>query len=107
VVVPDNVLFEDNVGREIRTDLMDKCDLHTILRLPTGIFYAQGVRRTSSSSRGGRRTRGTRRPSGSTTCGRTSRRTASATAFTREHFADFEKAFGVPSRRLSEEEGPG
>ena len=44
VVVPDNVLFEDNVGREIRTDLMDKCDLHTILRLPTGIFYAQGVK---------------------------------------------------------------
>jgi type I restriction enzyme M protein len=43
VVVPDNVLFEDNVGREIRRDLMDKCRVHTILRLPTGIFYAQGV----------------------------------------------------------------
>lgn len=44
VVVPDNVLFEDGAGRQIRTDLMDKCDLHTILRLPTGIFYAQGVK---------------------------------------------------------------
>lgn len=44
VVLPDNVLFEDNAGVEIRRDLMEKCDLHTILRLPTGIFYAQGVK---------------------------------------------------------------
>jgi type I restriction enzyme M protein len=44
VVVPDNVLFEDNTGRRLRTWLMELCDLHTILRLPTGIFYAQGVK---------------------------------------------------------------
>lgn len=44
VVLPDNVLFEGNVGKQIRSDLMDKCNLHTILRLPTGIFYAQGVK---------------------------------------------------------------
>ena len=44
VVLPDNVLFEGNVGKQIRTDLMNKCNLHTILRLPTGIFYAQGVK---------------------------------------------------------------
>jgi type I restriction enzyme M protein len=44
VVVPDNVLFEDNAGRRLRTWLMELCDLHTILRLPTGIFYAQGVK---------------------------------------------------------------
>lgn len=44
VVLPDNVLFEDGVGVKIRQDLMDKCNLHTILRLPTGIFYAQGVK---------------------------------------------------------------
>ena len=43
VVLPDNVLFEAGVGTEVRRDLMDKCNLHTILRLPTGIFYAQGV----------------------------------------------------------------
>lgn len=43
VVVPDNVLFADGVGEKIRLDLMNKCNLHTILRLPTGIFYAQGV----------------------------------------------------------------
>jgi len=45
VVVPDNVLFEDNTGRRLRTWMMELCDLHTILRLPTGIFYAQGVKR--------------------------------------------------------------
>ena len=44
VVLPDNVLFADGDGERIRRDLMDKCSLHTILRLPTGIFYAQGVK---------------------------------------------------------------
>src|SRR5690606_12282845 len=44
VVLPDNVLFEEGVGQRVRGDLMDKCDLHTILRLPTGIFYAAGVK---------------------------------------------------------------
>lgn len=44
VVLPDNVLFQEGDGTKIREDLMDKCDLHTILRLPTGIFYAQGVK---------------------------------------------------------------
>mgnify|MGYP004623232929 FL=1 len=44
VVLPDNVLFADGDGERIRIDLMDKCNLHTILRLPTGIFYAQGVK---------------------------------------------------------------
>ena len=44
VVLPDNVLFEDGDGQKIRHDLMDKCNLHTILRLPTGIFYAAGVK---------------------------------------------------------------
>ncbi|MBY7701268.1 class I SAM-dependent DNA methyltransferase [Vibrio harveyi] len=43
VVLPDNVLFETGKGTDIRRDLMDKCNLHTILRLPKGIFYAQGV----------------------------------------------------------------
>lgn len=44
VVIPDNVLFEAGVGTRIRTDFMHKCNLHTILRLPTGIFYAAGVK---------------------------------------------------------------
>ncbi|SBW10119.1 DNA methylase M [uncultured Eubacteriales bacterium] len=44
VVLPDNVLFADGDGAKIREDLMNKCNLHTVLRLPTGIFYAQGVK---------------------------------------------------------------
>lgn len=44
VIVPDNVLFESGVGAQIRKDLMEKCNLHTILRLPAKIFYAQGVK---------------------------------------------------------------
>lgn len=44
VVVPDNVLFDDGRGKLLRQRLMSWCDLHTILRLPTGIFYAQGVK---------------------------------------------------------------
>ena len=44
VILPDNVLFADGDGERIRVDLMDKCNLHTVLRLPTGIFYAQGVK---------------------------------------------------------------
>lgn len=44
VVLPDNVLFDEGVGSNIRVDLMDKCNLHTILRLPTGIFYAKSIK---------------------------------------------------------------
>lgn len=44
VVLPDNVLFLEDVGTDVRRDLMNKCNLHTILRLPTGIFYAQSVK---------------------------------------------------------------
>jgi len=44
VVLPDNVLFEGGAGEKIRRKLLATCDLHTILRLPTGIFYAQGVK---------------------------------------------------------------
>ena len=44
VVLPDNVLFEGNAGEAIRKELLKNFNLHTILRLPTGIFYAQGVK---------------------------------------------------------------
>ena len=44
VVVPDNVLFEGGAGETIRRRLLHDCDIHTLLRLPTGIFYAQGVK---------------------------------------------------------------
>jgi len=44
IVVPDNVLFEGGAGETIRKKLLRECDVHTLLRLPTGIFYAQGVK---------------------------------------------------------------
>ena len=44
IVVPDNVLFEGGAGETVRKKLLETTDLHTILRLPTGIFYAQGVK---------------------------------------------------------------
>jgi type I restriction enzyme M protein len=44
VVLPDNVLFEGGAGEKIRRKLLETCDVHTILRLPTGIFYANGVK---------------------------------------------------------------
>lgn len=44
VVLPDNVLFEGGAGEIIRRRLLQECDLHTLLRLPTGLFYAQGVK---------------------------------------------------------------
>jgi len=44
IVVPDNVLFEGGAGETIRRKLLHECDVHTLLRLPTGVFYAQGVK---------------------------------------------------------------
>src|SRR5436190_4479009 len=44
VVLPDNVLFEGGAGETIRRELLKRADVHTLLRLPTGIFYAQGVK---------------------------------------------------------------
>jgi type I restriction enzyme M protein len=44
IVVPDNVLFEGGAGETVRRKLLEACDVHTLLRLPTGIFYAQGVK---------------------------------------------------------------
>ena len=44
MVLPDNVLFEGGAGESVRKKLLETTDVHTILRLPTGIFYAQGVK---------------------------------------------------------------
>src|SRR5712691_11774238 len=44
VVLPDNVLFEGGAGETVRRELLKQADMHTLLRLPTGIFYAQGVK---------------------------------------------------------------
>ena len=44
IVVPDNVLFEGGAGETVRRKLLHECEVHTLLRLPTGVFYAQGVK---------------------------------------------------------------
>jgi type I restriction enzyme M protein len=97
VVVPDNVLFEEGVGAQIRADLMDKCDLHTVLRLPTGIFYAQGVKTNVLFF-----TRGPAgKPKGNTQgiwfydLRTNVPQFGKRTPLTRAHFADFEAEFGV------------
>jgi type I restriction enzyme M protein len=95
VVLPDNVLFEGNVGKQIRADLMDKCNLHTILRLPTGIFYAQGVKTNVLFF-----TLGTKSDRGNTNevwvydLRANMPQFGKRTVLGREHFAGFEKAFG-------------
>lgn len=94
IVVPDNVLFEENSGTQIRADLMDKCDLHTILRLPTGIFYAQGVKTNVLFF-----TRGHKDAGNTKTVWIYDMRTnapafGKRTPLTREHFVEFEEAFG-------------
>ena len=94
VIVPDNVLFEDGRGRELRQMLMDRCDLHTILRLPTGIFYAQGVKTNVIFFRRGQLASGNTEAvwvydlrANMPTFGKTN-------PITSEHFADFEKVYG-------------
>lgn len=94
VILPDNVLFESGIGKQIRADLMDKCNLHTILRLPTGIFYAQGVKtnvlfltRTPGEKGGTKEVWVYDMRANMPQFGK-------RTPFTRDYFADFEAAFG-------------
>lgn len=95
VVLPDNVLFEEGVGVDVRRDLMDKCDLHTLLRLPTGIFYAQGVKTNVLFF-----TKGADKDAGNTKAVWVFDLRANMpsfgkrTPFTREHFTEFERAYG-------------
>ncbi|MCP4661722.1 MAG: N-6 DNA methylase [bacterium] len=95
VVLPDNVLFEEGVGTRIRADLMDKCNLHTILRLPTGIFYAQGVKtNVLFFQRGAKRDKGNTRKVWVYDLRTNMPSFGKRTPLGREHFAEFEKAFG-------------
>ena len=101
VVLPDNVLFEEGVGTKIRTDLMNKCNLHTILRLPTGIFYAQGVKTNVLFF-----TRGETDEANTTNVWVFDLRAnmpsfGKRTPLTLEHFDDFTKAYGKKSNGTS------
>ena len=94
VVLPDNVLFEEGRGTEIRADLMDKCDLHTILRLPTGIFYSQGVKTNVLFFTRGKTDKGNTKDTWFYDMRTNMPSFGKRTPLTRKHFADFEKAFG-------------
>ena len=94
VVLPDNVLFEGNVGKQIRADLMDKCNLHTILRLPTGIFYAQGVKTNVLFFTRGETDKGNTKEVWVYDLRANMPQFGKRTLLTREHFAEFEAAFG-------------
>jgi type I restriction enzyme M protein len=94
VVLPDNVLFDGNVGRQIRVDLMDKCNLHTILRLPTGIFYAQGVNTNVLFITRGKTDKGNTKEVWVFDLRANMPQFGKRTVLTRDHFAEFEAAFG-------------
>ena len=94
VVLPDNVLFEDNTGRNIRADLMNKCALHTVLRLPTGIFYAQGVKTNVLFFRRGTTDTGNTKEVWFYDLRANMPSFGKRTPLTRAHFSDFEQAYG-------------
>ena len=104
VVLPDNVLFADGDGEKIRADLMDKCNLHTVLRLPTGIFYAQGVKtNVLFFTRGNSDTGNTKETwfydlrTNMPTLGKTNQLSV-------KHFEDFAKAYEAEDRRAVKDE---
>jgi type I restriction enzyme M protein len=94
IVMPDNVLFEGNVGKQIRADLMDKCNLHTILRLPTGIFYAQGVKTNILFFTRGEADKGNTKDVWVYDLRSNAPAFGKRTPLTVEYFAEFVKAFG-------------
>lgn len=93
-VFPDNVLFESNVGRQIRAALMDKCNLHTILRLPSGIFYAQGVKTNVLFFTRGKKQTGNTKEVWVYDLRTNTPQFGRRTSLKREHFAEFEAFFG-------------
>lgn len=94
VVLPDNVLFEGNVGKQIRADLMDKCNLHTILRLPTGIFYAQGVKTNVLFFTRGKQEKGNTQQVWVYDMRANTPQFGKRTQLTRKQFSEFEAVFG-------------
>ena len=94
VVLPDNVLFESNVGADIRRDLMAKCNLHTILRLPTGIFYAQGVKTNVLFFTRGKTDKANTKEVWVYDMRANMAQFGKRTQLNREHFAEFEAAVG-------------
>ena len=104
VVLPDNVLFADGDGEKIRVDLMDKCNLHTVLRPPTGIFYAQGAKTNVLYFTRGKTDKDNTREvwfydmrTNMPSFGKTN-------PLKTEHFAEFKAAYEAPDRRAVQDE---
>jgi len=104
VVLPDNVLFEDGDGQKIRKDLMEKCDLHTVLRLPTGIFYAAGVKTNVLFFARGKKDKGNTKDVWIYDLRTNMPKFGKRTPFTEKHFADFEKAYQAKDRKKVKDE---
>ena len=104
VVLPDNVLFADGDGERIRVDLMDKCDLHTVLRLPTGIFYAQGVKTNVLFFTRGKTDKGNTKEVWFYDLRTNMPSFGKTTPLKTEHFADFEAAYTAEDRRAVQDE---
>jgi type I restriction enzyme M protein len=104
VVLPDNVLFADGDGEKIRVDLMDKCNLHTVLRLPTGIFYAQGVKTNVLFFTRGRTDKDNTKEVWFYDLRTNMPSFGKTTPLKPEHFADFEAAFEAEDRRAVQDE---
>ncbi|CVK20889.1 N-6 DNA methylase [Sporomusa sphaeroides] len=99
VVLPDNVLFTDGDGAKIRADLMDKCNLHTVLRLPTGIFYAQGVKTNVLFFTRGTTDKGNTKEVWIYDMRTNMQSFGKTTPLKEEHFEDFIKAYTAPDRK--------
>ena len=104
VVLPDNVLFADGDGEKIRCDLMDKCNLHTILRLPTGIFYAQGVKTNVLFFTRGINDKGNTKEVWFYDLRTNMPSFGKTTPLKKEHFADFEAAYEAEDRKTVTDE---
>ena len=104
VVLPDNVLFADGDGGRIRADLMDKCDLHTVLRLPTGIFYAQGVKTNVLFFARGQNDKGNTKEVWFYDLRTNMPSFGKTTPLKKEHFTGFEAAYQAEDRRAVRDE---
>jgi type I restriction enzyme M protein len=104
VVLPDNVLFAAGDGTNIHADLMEKCNLHTVLRLPTGIFYAQGVKTNVLFFTRGTTDKGNTKEVWFYDLRTNMQNFGKTTPLNREHFNDFIKAFTAEDRKAVSDE---
>ncbi|WP_066224982.1 class I SAM-dependent DNA methyltransferase [Formosa haliotis] len=104
VVLPDNVLFEDGDGQNVRRDLMEKCNLHTVLRLPTGIFYAAGVKTNVLFFERGTTDKGNTKNVWFYDMRTNMPNFGKRTPFTESYFEDFEKAYTAKDRTSIKDE---